>query len=96
MVSTMEQKVDLDHILKVFDTLKAASIALRKESVPNRRTRLESLRTWIKANRSTIQQAIYADFRKPAAEVDTTEIFPALDEIKLALDNLDRWTKPKK
>lgn len=96
MVSTLEQKVDLDHVSRVFDALRAASIALRKESVATRRSRLESLRTWIKANRSAIQQAIYADFRKPASEVDTTEIFPALDEIKLALDNLDRWTKPKK
>jgi len=95
MVSTIEQKADLGHISSTFEVLRTTSIGLRKESVSNRRKRLEALRTWIKANRSAIQQAIYDDFRKPAAEVDTTEIFPALDEIKLTLDNLDRWTKPK-
>jgi aldehyde dehydrogenase (NAD+) len=96
MLSAIDQKPSLDQILSVFDKLKAASIELRKEPLQNRRRRLQSLRTWIKANRSATQQAIYDDFRKPAAEIDTTEIFPALDEIKLALDNLERWTKPKK
>lgn len=96
MVSAIDQKPSLDQISSVFDKLKAASIELRKEPLQNRRKRLQSLRDWIKANRSAIEQAIYDDFRKPAAEIDTTEIFPALDEIKLALDNLERWTKPKK
>jgi aldehyde dehydrogenase (NAD+) len=96
MVSTIEQKPVLERISTVFEGLKASSVTLRKDPVSSRRKRLESLRTWIKTNRTGIQQAIYSDFRKPSAEVDTTEIFPALDEIKQALDNLDRWTRPKK
>ncbi|HEU5289385.1 MAG TPA: aldehyde dehydrogenase family protein [Cyclobacteriaceae bacterium] len=96
MVSAIEQKEGLEHISSIFDTLQKASTGFRKEPTSNRKKRLEKLRIWIKANRTAIQQAIHNDFRKPAAEVDTTEIFPALDEIKLALDNLDRWTKPKK
>jgi len=96
MLSEIEQKPSLERISSVFDRLKASSVNLRKEPLQNRRKRLQSLRDWIKANRTAIQQAIYNDFRKPAAEVDTTEIFPALDEIKLALDNLERWTTPKK
>src|SRR5690349_11609745 len=96
MLSAIEQKPSLEHISDVFESLQVASRGLRKESIQERRKRLQSLRNWIKANRSEIQQAIYNDFRKPGAEIDTTEIFPALDEIKLALDNLERWTKPKK
>ncbi len=96
MLTTIEQKQELDQILAVFAKLKSSSVDFRKEPLINRKKRLESLRAWIKANRPAIQQAIYNDFRKPAAEVDTTEIFPALDEIKCALDSLDRWTKPKK
>jgi aldehyde dehydrogenase (NAD+) len=96
MVSTIEQKAGLEQISGVFNRLQRARVGFRKEPVASRGKRLEALRSWIKANRPAIQRAIFNDFRKPAAEVDTTEVFPALDEIKLALDNLDRWTKPTK
>src|SRR5262245_17213191 len=95
MVTSVEQKQGLESVSATFDKLKTASIGLRKEPVKNRKERLLALRAWIKSNRPAIQQAIYSDFKKPAIEVDTTEVFPALDEIKSALDNLDRWTKPK-
>ena len=96
MLSAIERNPTLEHISGTFDSLKKASFSLRKEPLQSRKKHLQSLRGWIKTNRTAIQQAIYNDFRKPAAEIDTTEIFPALDEIKLALDNLERWTKPKK
>ena len=95
MEAALDQKVDLNNVLAVFERQRQASLELRKEPVGERKKRLQALRTWIKANRPRIQQAIFNDFRKPGAEVDTTEVFPALDEIKSALDNLDRWTKPK-
>lgn len=85
-----------DGILKVFQDKKTAFRKLRLGPVRERKARLARLRNWIKANRESIRDAMQADFRKPAAEVDTTEILPVLDEIKQALENLDRWTKPKK
>lgn len=36
------------------------------------------------------------DLRKPATETDASEIFHVLNEIKVALRSLDRWTAPKK
>lgn len=85
-----------EDILKVFQDNKAAFGKLRLQPVKTRKARLNKLRSWITENREAIRQAIYADFSKPAAEVDTAEILPVLDEIKQALENLDRWTKPKK
>lgn len=96
MITSTGQKQDLEQINRVFTALKLESVELRKEESGDRKKRLLALRAWIKANRPAIQQAIYNDFHKHAAEVDTTEIFPALDEIRSALDNLDRWSKPKK
>jgi aldehyde dehydrogenase (NAD+) len=96
MEASVMEKQDLAAIQEIFRNLKIASSEFKKEPINNRINRLKSLRLWIKTNRLIIQQAIYNDFRKPAAEVDTTEIFPALDEIKTALDNLDRWVTPKK
>ena len=95
-MNVLAEKQGLDSLLEVFNRQKAASIGFRSEPIQNRKTRLMALRNWVKTNRSAIHQAIYNDFRKPAAEVDTTEIFPALSEIKLALENLERWSKPKK
>lgn len=86
-------KIDLD---SAFDTLKANSLRLREENHSVRKNRLRSLKTWVEKNRIIIQQAVYADFRKPAEEVDLTEIYPVLQEIKHAINNLKKWSRPKK
>lgn len=96
MPPIVAEKQALSHIHEAFNKAKAASSGFKLEPLSKRKSRLLDLRKWIKANRAAIQHAIYSDFKKPAAEVDLTEIFPVLDEIKLAIDNLDRWTKPRK
>lgn len=95
-MTIIEKKTVSEDISQIFADKKAAFHRLRLQPLGERKARLTKLRSWIKSNREEIRQAMHADFRKPAAEVDTTEILPALDEIRLALDNLDRWTKPKK
>ncbi|EOZ92069.1 Aldehyde dehydrogenase [Indibacter alkaliphilus LW1] len=68
----------------------------RLSSVKERKILLEKLQNWIKNNHSDIQRAIHADFKKPYAEIDLSEIFVVTSEIKHALKNLDHWVKPKK
>ncbi len=85
-----------EDILKIFQAKKVAFKKLRLQSIKERKAVLIKLRNWVKANREAIREAMKSDFRKPAAEVDTTEILPVLDELKQALENLDRWTAPKK
>lgn len=96
MVASDEKKLTLEKIQGVFGTLKHASLNFRVEPIKHRVKRLLVLRKWIKSNRTAIQEAIYMDFQKPAAEVDTTEIFPMLSELKNAIENLERWVKPRK
>lgn len=96
MIDIREKKTVSESIQKVFQSQKEFSIALRSEPLANRKNRLKALRTWVKSNRELIQEAMYKDFRKPSVEVDATEIFPVLDEIKGALSNLDQWVKPTK
>jgi aldehyde dehydrogenase (NAD+) len=96
MIASADERLTKDGIQKAFYTLKEASLQFRVEPIQNREKRLQVLRKWIKSNRTAIQEAIYQDFRKPSAEVDTTEIFPALSEIKNAINNLERWVKPRK
>lgn len=75
---------------------KAASVRLRTEPIKSRKTRLHALRKWILSNREALHNAMRNDLGKPAAETDAIEVFLVLSEIRFALNNLDRWAKPKK
>lgn len=81
---------------QVFNRCRESVPALRKESLDLRKKRLKALRRWVKDNKDRIHAAVYADLRKHAAEVDATEIFPVLSEIRLALDSLEEWAAPRK
>jgi aldehyde dehydrogenase (NAD+) len=48
------------------------------------------------AHRAEAQAALAADFRKPPEEVDLTELYPVVSEIKDALRHLPRWMKPRR
>ena len=58
--------------------------------------KLRQLLDWIYSNRNKIYQAIYADFKKPAAEVDLSEVYMVVSEIKHAIRHLKKWMKPKR
>ena len=63
-------------------------------SATERITKLKKLENWIVNNKQVIRDAIYKDFRKPAVDVDLTEIFTALSELRHAIKHLKRWVKP--
>lgn len=79
-----------------FKRLKGRSESLRTEPLSARKKRLRELETWIHANRQRIREAVYADYRKPFLEVDTSEIYPVLAELRHALRKLDQWAAPVK
>ena len=45
--------------------------------------------------KAEIQAALWADFKKPALEVDLTEIYPVVAEIKYIKRNLKKWMRGK-
>ncbi|MFN3841076.1 MAG: aldehyde dehydrogenase family protein [Cyclobacteriaceae bacterium] len=95
-MSNIAEEVPVEVMSRIFGRQRQSAETLRTEPVSGRKKRLQKLASWIKANRKSIQEAIYADFRKPEVETDATEIFAVLTEIDHALANLDRWTKPVK
>ncbi|WP_197509991.1 aldehyde dehydrogenase family protein [Tessaracoccus coleopterorum] len=60
-----------------------------------RRQQLTGLRALITDNLGRIQDALYADLGKPAAEVVITETGPVLGEIDHALRRLRRWMRAR-
>lgn len=87
--------LDPTALTQLFQRQKARSEALRREDVNARITRLRKLGGWIADNRSAIQQALYADFRKPSTETDVSEIWPSQTELKHTLRHLKRWAAPQ-
>jgi len=68
--------------------------SVRQTSATERIAKLSNLENWIINNKQAIRNAIYKDFRKPAVDVDLTEIFTVLSEIRHAIKHLKKWAKP--
>lgn len=48
------------------------------------------------ARREEIRKALWDDYRKPAAEVDLSEIYPPVGEARHAMRHLKRWMRPRR
>lgn len=85
-----------DQIKQVFTDQQEALKNSGNSSVQHRINQLIRIREWLEGNRLAVQQAIFNDFSKPPAEVDLTETYVVLSEIKHAIKNIDQWVKPRK
>jgi aldehyde dehydrogenase (NAD+) len=80
----------------VFARQQAARWRVAATSAQQRRAKLRALLDALMAHRAEAQAALAADFRKAPEEVDLTELYPVIGEIKDALRHLPRWMKPRK
>ena len=83
-------------LIQRFEKLRKRSLELRQESLSNRIALLRKLEKWLHANRERIGSAVHSDFQKPLLEVDTSEVYPVLTELRHAVNHLEEWTRPKK
>ncbi len=74
----------------------AARWRVAATSADQRKAKLRALLDALLARRADAQAALAADFRKAPEEVDLTELYPVISEIKVALRQLSRWMKPRK
>jgi aldehyde dehydrogenase (NAD+) len=95
-MESLREKVETLNFAGLFEEHQKTSLRLRTEPVGNRKKRLEKLSKWIHQNRPSIHEAMFHDLGKPSVEVDAIELFHVLNEIKLAISNLDDWSQPKK
>ncbi|GAA4470644.1 aldehyde dehydrogenase family protein [Nibrella saemangeumensis] len=70
--------------------------AMALTTAADRIDRLKRLQQWVLSNEQAIQQAMYADFRKPAPEVTLAEIYAVNSELKFIIRNLKQWMKPQR
>jgi aldehyde dehydrogenase (NAD+) len=87
-----EQEINV--LKEVFGKQQSYSLILRTENYRFRLNQLKKLEKWIFDHRTDIQQAIYADFKKPSEEVDIAEIYPVISEIRKTRKKLKYWVRP--
>ncbi|MEX0929175.1 MAG: aldehyde dehydrogenase family protein [Balneolales bacterium] len=64
---------------------------LKQSSAEERIARLKKLQKAILRKRKLIQSAMWEEFKKPATEVELTEIYPVITEIRFTIKNLKKW-----
>jgi len=83
-------------IKTVFNQQLANSQNIRNTTFKERSAKLKSIETWLMDHKEDIRNAMHQDYRKPASEVDITELWAALNEIRHIRRYLKRWMRPKK
>ena len=86
----------LDEIERVYAKQLARRAAVGASDARERIDKLRRLRDVFFARRAEIHAALWEDYRKPAPEVDLSEIYPAVGEAKHAIRHLRRWMKPRR
>lgn len=85
-----------DAIQQVFQQQQKHQYAVANTTTKERCRKLQKLSDTILKYKPEIRKALWEDFRKPAAEVDLTEIYVLTSEIKHTRANLKRWMAPQK
>ena len=83
-------------IQRVFERQREAALRLRSSSLDERKAKIKKLKEAVIAHTEDFYKAGYADFKKPPAEVDITEILSVVVEANETLRHLRKWMKPKK
>jgi aldehyde dehydrogenase (NAD+) len=64
--------------------------------VEERIARIRRMEQALLARRAEFHEALWDDYRKPAAEVDLSEIFPVVGEARHAARHLRQWARPRR
>ncbi|GJM31230.1 MAG: aldehyde dehydrogenase [Saprospiraceae bacterium] len=92
MISESLSKPDIARsIEKVFNQQVQHQQKVAESTARERSRKLKRLQQTIMKYRPEIREALFQDFRKHPSEVDLTEIYPIINEIKHTRSHLSRW-----
>ena len=83
-------------IKMIFDEQLVNQQAIRNTSFKERSAKLKSIEKWLMDHKEDIRDAMHQDYRKPSSEVDLTELWAVLNEIRHIRRYLKKWMRPKK
>ena len=92
-MSIVAEEVNINQIKSLFQSQKANQFAVANAPIRDRKNKLKSLLNALENTfRQELRDAMMADFKKPQADVDLSEIFPVTSEIKHTIAHLGKWT----
>jgi len=95
-VLAMPEATTLDaEVRRVFEKQFDAAIRLRRSSADERIAKIKKLKEVLLAHAPALKDAMFKDFRKPAVEVDLTEILPVIAEANDAIRHTAKRMKPQ-
>ncbi|SFI00355.1 aldehyde dehydrogenase (NAD+) [Collimonas sp. OK307] len=101
-MNTMMTRIDTDfelaknEIQRIFDAQGVTALRLRQSSKGERVAKIKKLKATLLTYREAVIAAGFADFGKPAIEVEMSEILSLIAEANDAIRKLGRWMRPKK
>ncbi len=90
-ISAIKARLD-----RIFEAQNEHRFHVARTTAKHRIQKLKQMLKWILSHRSEIHSALKADFRKPEAETDLSEILVVTSEIRHAISHLKSWMKPKR
>lgn len=90
MIETQET-VGIERIQKIFETQRKNQYKVAETSAKERIRKLQKLSDTVLKYRPEIREALWKDYRRPAAEADLAEIYPITSEIKHTQRRLRSW-----
>jgi aldehyde dehydrogenase (NAD+) len=96
MTNLTEATANKADINKAFETLLSNQYKVGNTSTEERIEKLSKLQKVLLENRTSIQNAMMADFKRHPLETDMVDIYPIISEIKYVKKNLSKWLKKQK
>ncbi len=96
MQQIVDTQVNQAEIQRIFKLQQAHAPALALTTAAERKAKIKRILDYTMGNLSALEQAMYEDFKKPAAEVVVGELLGVKTEAKHAMKNLKRWMRRKK
>ncbi|HEV2721531.1 MAG TPA: aldehyde dehydrogenase family protein [Thermoanaerobaculia bacterium] len=84
-----------DDIDRIYDAQQRRRAEVAGTDAGQRIKKIRRLHDALLARRDEIRQALWDDYRKPAAEADLSEIYPVLGEARHARRHLREWMEPQ-
>ena len=91
MTTQISSSANRQEIKSLFETQRTHQYEVSRTNARERIAKLQRLKAAVLDRRQAIRDAVYADFKKPAAEADLTEIYAITTEIKHTARHLSRW-----
>jgi aldehyde dehydrogenase (NAD+) len=93
IMNIVSGEVNINQINRIFQAQKVNQFEIANAPIKDRKNKLKSLLYALENTfRQELRDAMMADFKKPKADVDLSEIFPVSSELKFAINNLGKWT----